>query len=43
MGKHAEHALDWAGPPVIATVAWLLCHTGCIGGATNATDSQQRG
>jgi hypothetical protein len=34
---------DWAGLPVIATVARVLCHTGRIRDGTPLTDSTPRG
>jgi len=43
MKNAVERALDWAGLPVIATVARLPCHTGHIRDATPATDSKPKG
>ena len=43
MANAVERALDWAGLPVIATVARLLCHTGHIRDETPFTASQPRG
>jgi len=43
MGGDVDRGLDRAGLPVIASVAWLLCHTGRIHDATPGRDSQPRG
>ena len=43
MGGDAELALDWAGLPVIATVARLPCHAAPIGDGTPAVTPSQGG
>jgi len=44
MEKVVERGLDWAGLPVIATVARLLCHAGRIRDEPRrGNDSKPRG
>jgi len=43
MDEAVERGPDWAGLPVIATVARLLCHAGHTQDRTPGADSQPRG